>query len=204
MNTISRPSPNHGGPRRATEGVIIHSTRGGASSLEREWLGTLNWFQNPASQVSAHDVIAADGTLAFVVDDELTAWHAGEHNDTWLGIELVQPRIGDPFTDAQFRTLGERLRYLSAKFGFALDIEHLPFHSQMPQGVRSGKSDAVPRNDHAAIAAFRAALASYLAEPEPEPEPDPCAHFRAQLQQWIDTRPYRPPSKTKLKALLNT
>lgn len=209
MNTISRPSPNHGGLRSATRGVILHSTRGGASTVEQEFAGTLNWFANPASQVSAHDVIAADGTLAFVVDDELTAWHAGIHNNEWLGIELVQPRLGDPFTDAQFKTLGERLRYLSAKFGFLLDAEHLPFHSQVQQGIASGKSDAVPRNDQAAIDAFRAALGPYLLEEPPPPPANECAelqaeydHLHAQLEAWRDARPFRAVTKAKLKALL--
>lgn len=108
-------------------------------------------------------VIAHDGTLAYVVSDDNTAWHAEELNDQWLGAELVQrasPR--DPFTQAQFRTLGWWLKAMSAKHGFDLMPANLPFHSQTTQGRRVGKSDAVPRDDTAGIAAFRSALAVFL------------------------------------------
>lgn len=122
--------------------------------MEQEFQGTLNWFANPASQVSAHDVIAFDGTLCYVVADELESWHAGYYNAQWLGIELVQPQLGDPISDAQIKTLRWRLDYLASKYAFVLRRENLPQHSQTQQGISIGKSDAIPRDDQSELDAF--------------------------------------------------
>ena len=138
---IEAPSPNHAGKRFQTVGCVIHSTRGNASSLHNEFVGTLNHFMNPASEVSAHIVIAADGTIAKVVDPDLVAFHAGEHNHTHLGIELVQPRLGDEITDAQYRSCAIWLKEMTEKFGFALDRGNLPEHRETSQGAGVGKSD---------------------------------------------------------------
>lgn len=135
-----RSSPNHGGPRTATMGIILHGTRGGASSGV-EYEGTLNWFMNPASQVSAHAVFAHDGRWCIMVDDENMAWHAGEHNATWLGVELEQPNVGSIITTAQYINLAAWCREMSEKYGFPLDTDHLVEHRDMPQGRRLGKTD---------------------------------------------------------------
>lgn len=134
-------SPNHGGIRTRTDGCVIHSTRGNASSWQNEFNGTLNWFKSPASQVSAHIVIAADGTVATCVDDALVAWHAGEHNTDMLGVEICQSRLGEQITGAQYRSLAWWLRRMSAKYGFLLTLNHLPEHKDTAQGKRVGKSD---------------------------------------------------------------
>jgi len=138
---IESPSPNHGGIRPQTVGCVIHSTRGGAPSVVQEFKGTLEHFRNPGSQVSSHIVIAADGTIANVVDPELVAFHAGFHNSAFLGIELVQPRIGDEITDAQYRSCARWLTEMSGRFGFALVEGNLPEHRQTAQGAQVGKTD---------------------------------------------------------------
>ncbi len=65
-------SPNHG-PRRAAEisAIIYHFTGHGSQSE------TVKEFQDPASQVSAHYVIARDGKVVQMVPLDLAAWHAG-------------------------------------------------------------------------------------------------------------------------------
>ena len=52
-------------------GVVIHYTGGGSSS------GTIRWFANPQSRVSAHFVIGRSGRVVQMVPLELAAWHAG-------------------------------------------------------------------------------------------------------------------------------
>jgi len=138
---IQSPSQNHGGGRMRTVGCVMHSTRGNSSTVEGEFRATLNWFGNPGSQVSAHIVIAADGTIAEVVDPSNVAWHAGFHNDSYLGIELVQPRLGDMITDAQYRSAAWWLKRMSERFGFVLNEGNLPEHRQTAQGVQVGKTD---------------------------------------------------------------
>ena len=89
---IRHPSPN-AGPRRdgaRPELVVIHYTgmAGAAAALER--------LCDPAAEVSAHYLIAADGRLWQLVDEADRAWHAGagswggrgDVNSRSIGIEL--------------------------------------------------------------------------------------------------------------------
>ena len=117
-------SPNHSGPRaQAADGVVVHSTRGGAA-YGVEFDATLRWFSNPASQVSAHVVIGRDGRRAQCVPDEWIAWHAKAWNATHLGVELEQPTADDDYTDAQYYLLAEWILGMRQRYGFGLDREH--------------------------------------------------------------------------------
>jgi hypothetical protein len=151
---IQRLSPNHSGRRLQTVGCVIHSTRGDAPNVNQEFEGTLNHFGNPASEVSAHIVIAADGTIAEVVDPDLTAWHAGFHNDSFLGIELVQPRPGDEITDAQLRSCAWWLNRMSRRYGFGLTEANLPEHRNTAQGMSKRKSDVDAPYTYARLKSF--------------------------------------------------
>ena len=70
--------------------IVIHYT-GGSSAA-----GTISWFQDPTSKVSAHLVIARDGKVTQMVPFDREAWHAGQSrwgnlsglNRTSIGIEL--------------------------------------------------------------------------------------------------------------------
>lgn len=141
MSWVSRQSPNHSGRRLRTRGVVIHSTRGGASSQQAEYNATLNWFAGPNSQVSAHRVIGIDGDGAIVVDDDFIAWHATDHNAEWLGVELTEPTINDPYSDEQYAALRALLLEWSAKYGFPLDRDHVVAHSE----INSQKTDPGPQ-----------------------------------------------------------
>lgn len=136
----SHYSTNHGGPRTVTRGIIIHGTRGGAQSGV-EYDGTINWFLNPASQVSAHVVIAQDGRWSKMVADPLMAWHAGEHNEFFLGAELEQPIVGSVITTAQYITLAGWCKEMADKYGFDLNHDTIIEHKDTPQGIRLGKTD---------------------------------------------------------------
>src|SRR5690606_19504803 len=50
--------------------VVLHATAGGLS-------GTLAWFANPASGVSAHYVMAKNGDVYQMVEEKDLAHHAG-------------------------------------------------------------------------------------------------------------------------------
>ncbi len=112
--------------------------------MEAEFTATLSWFTNPAAQVSAHVVIAYDGTIAECVDPDYIAWHARELNGTHLGVELVQPRLGDPISDAQYASLAWWLRQMSERYGFSLTPETLVEHRDTAPGRRDGKTDIGP------------------------------------------------------------
>ncbi len=83
------PSP-HVGATIALRFLVIHYT-GGSSAAS-----TIAWFQDPASRVSAHLVIARDGRITQLVPFNREAWHAGQSrwgslyglNHHSVGIEL--------------------------------------------------------------------------------------------------------------------
>lgn len=116
-------SPNHGGARQATHGIVIHSTRGGAP-LGNEYNATLGWFASHESQVSAHVVIGFDGRRNKCVDHSLTAWHAKAYNATHLGVELEQPHKGDPISDLQYLALAEWIREMNMYYPALELVEH--------------------------------------------------------------------------------
>jgi N-acetyl-anhydromuramyl-L-alanine amidase AmpD len=118
----------------AHKGCVLHATHGKGATLEQEFAGTLAWFQNPASQVSAHVVIAADGTVCGVVHPDLQAWHAKSHNADHLGIEFVKrdPHLyKDVLTDAQYKSAAWLLLDWARVYAFALDEFTLPEHREI-------------------------------------------------------------------------
>lgn len=53
--------------------------------------GTVAWFQNPKSDVSAHYLVCKNGHIINFVPEENTAWHAGYvYNPTW---KLIKNKI---------------------------------------------------------------------------------------------------------------
>lgn len=90
---------------RQFQGLVLHGTAGG---------GTIQWFLNPDSKVSAHYVIEQDGKVTQMVCESDTAWHAGvvspnsilankgNPNSFCIGIEFVRNKANDnPMPDAQ-------------------------------------------------------------------------------------------------------
>lgn len=92
---IERPSPNHGPrpPDTPVDMLVLHYTgmRDAEAALAR--------LTDPAAAVSAHYLIAEDGTVVRLVPEDRRAWHAGvaswrgatDVNGRSLGIELVNP-----------------------------------------------------------------------------------------------------------------
>lgn len=81
-------SPNCSTHTGIWRGVAIHYTAGGAVG------GTVKWFQNPDSNVSAHFVIGRHGEIVQCVKMSKAAWHTGTtystetNNQSLVGIEL--------------------------------------------------------------------------------------------------------------------
>lgn len=126
MAQIIIPSPHYSGRSKAITAVVIHYT--GSMNIE----GTIAWFKNPASKVSAHYVIGRDGRLVQMVPDDKVAWHAGRSsmrphlpdgdprkelnvNSFSIGIELTGTHDSG-FERAQLNTLYGLLERLVAKY----------------------------------------------------------------------------------------
>ncbi len=99
-----RPSPNFGARRgrwaeTGPDLLLLHYTGmpagRGMSAAER----AIRWLTTPVSQVSAHYVVAEDGTVTQLVAEGARAWHAGRSswageedvNSASIGIEIAHP-----------------------------------------------------------------------------------------------------------------
>ena len=120
MSFIDRPSPNF--DERKGDGkvtmLVIHYT--GMKSLPE----VLDKLADPASKVSAHYVIAEDGTIYKMVDESKRAWHAGvshwqgegDVNSRSVGIEVMNNGDRD-FTPKQLTALALLSQDIIARHG---------------------------------------------------------------------------------------
>lgn len=107
------------------EGAVIHYTAGGRAS------GTVSWFANPVSKVSAHFVISRTGRVIQMVDCRRAAWHAGASE--------MMVRDGEMRSNANLFTLGVELANrgclmkVGDKFYYELGGEMRPYKGTDPE-----------------------------------------------------------------------
>ncbi len=105
-------SPNYssrGG--EAVREVAIHTMQG-------SYAGSISWFQNPNSQVSAHYLIrSSDGQVTQMVRESQKAWHVRSHNPHSLGIEH-EGYISNPdwYTTAMYNVSAAITRQSCARY----------------------------------------------------------------------------------------
>jgi hypothetical protein len=92
--------------------IIVHDTEG-------SYTGTISWFKNPQSMVSAHYVIrSSDGHIAQMVDEKNVAWHIGCYNQNSIGLEhegyAAKPEQW--FTEAMYMESAKLAAYLADKY----------------------------------------------------------------------------------------
>jgi N-acetylmuramoyl-L-alanine amidase len=129
--TVWYPSPHF--DQRRPQFIVIHHD---ANDSAEQGLHTLT---NPAGRVSAHYLIAKNGTIYQLVDEQKRAWHAGRShwgadtdlNSSSIGIELNN-NGHEPFPNAQIDALLQLLE----------DIQHR-YH--IPSANIMGHSDIAPR-----------------------------------------------------------
>jgi hypothetical protein len=115
------------GRSQAINLIVIHMTQG-------SYAGTVNWFQNPAAQVSAHYVVrSSDGEVTQMVRDGDTAYHVRSANPRALGIEH-EGFVDDPswFTDAMYRSSAALTRWLADRHGLPKTRQFIVGHNEVP------------------------------------------------------------------------
>lgn len=115
------------GRTAAIDKVVIHVTQG-------SYAGSISWFQDPVSVVSAHYVVrSSDGQITQMVRDADTAYHARSANASALGIEH-EGFIDDPswFTDSMYRSSAALTAHLCDRYGIPKDRAHIIGHSEAP------------------------------------------------------------------------
>jgi N-acetylmuramoyl-L-alanine amidase len=122
--------------------VVIHYTE--SMSID----GTISWFKNPISKVSAHYIVGRDGRVVQMVPDEKKAWHAGvsamhpdlpktdpryepDVNQFSIGIELVGT-ADSGYTDRQLASLYTLIEVLISRY--KIPPERVVGHSQIAPG----------------------------------------------------------------------
>jgi hypothetical protein len=91
------------------DAIVLHYT------TSRQLDGSIAWFKNPESEVSAHYIVGRDGEIVQLVKDSDKAWHCYGFNTTSIGIEHVaQP--GDKLTPEQEQASAALLRWLIAEY----------------------------------------------------------------------------------------
>ncbi len=102
-----------------------YSSRGGTAvrevaihTMQGSYAGSISWFQNPASQVSAHYLIrSSDGQVTQMVRESQKAWHVGSHNAHSIGIEH-EGYISNPdwYTSAMYNASAAITRQSCARY----------------------------------------------------------------------------------------
>ena len=119
---IECPSPNFDERALPVSIIVLHYTGmpDAASAIAR--------LTDPAAKVSAHYLIAEDGQVVRMVEEDRRAWHAGRSwwrgiedvNSASVGIELVNPghELGyRPFPEAQMSALMPLMAEIAGRHG---------------------------------------------------------------------------------------
>ncbi len=93
--------------------IVLHSTA--ATTVE----GTIAWFLDRKSRVSAHYIVDKNADIYQMVRDKHSAWHAKAANSRSIGIEHVGTAT-DRLTDAQSAASAQLVRWLTATYGIPL------------------------------------------------------------------------------------
>lgn len=109
--------------------VIIHTTQG-------SYEGTISWFQNPNSNVSAHYVLRSnDGHSTQMVLHKDIAWHAGNWTYNTLSIGTEHEGWVDQngwYTDEIYKKSAYITRSMINLFNVPYDRQHIIGHNQVP------------------------------------------------------------------------
>lgn len=190
-------------------GVLIHSTGGPSGTVEGQYVGTINWFQNPDAGVSAHRVVGGGKfqEVAVSVHDDEIAYHGRSENRRRRGIEIAHGDGGawDAVAYSAFQYaaaaelvarwhLADGKRWpikLLSRAELAAQAPGIGFHRDTPDGIADGRRDpSVPfdgarlvREAVAWVAKLEAGTAPAVTPP-PVPTPIP-----PQPGHWPNGRP---------------
>lgn len=107
--------------------VVVHTMQG-------SYAGSISWFQNPTSDVSAHFCMRSeDGEITQMVRLEDKAWHVGSENAVAIGIEH-EGFVDDAswYTWAMYTKSAMLSRWLADYHALPLDRDHIVGHVELP------------------------------------------------------------------------
>jgi hypothetical protein len=107
--------------------IVIHIAQGSYS-------GTVSWFKNRYSDVSAHYVVGERGKVTQCVRNEDIAWHAGNwrYNKRSIGIEHSGYASSPGAFRGTYRTSAKLSAHLARRYNIPVDRKHFVLHRNVP------------------------------------------------------------------------
>ena len=105
------PVQNHGGAMLGHNGLVLHVQVGNGSLA--------GFFNNPASQVSAHFRASKTGQLEQYVDTDVIAWAQKNGNSNYLSVE-TEGFPDEPMTEAQLELVANLLTWCAETYNFPI------------------------------------------------------------------------------------
>lgn len=119
--------------------IVVHVTEGSADSV-------IDWFSNPAADVSAHYMVRKDGVVVQFVEESDTAWHAGRIHGCTASLVLERmpsnpngysigiEHEGDgqhEMTPEQHAASVELIREITKRHGIPINRTHIVGHREI-------------------------------------------------------------------------
>lgn len=111
--------------RNYTPGGIVAPTRGLIPHVQEGNGSLFGWFDNAASQVSAHLWVSKSGVVEQYVGFADRAWAQAAGNRFWISCEC-EGRVAEDYTAAQIQRLAEIYRWGMAEFGWRAQVTDDP------------------------------------------------------------------------------
>lgn len=121
QTVASRPSSHR------IDRVVIHTMQG-------YYAGSISWFQNPSSNVSAHYCLrSSDGDITQMVRHKDIGWHAGNWNSRSIGLEH-EGFVDNPawYTTAMYNASAALTRHICNTYGLAKNRTTIVGHVEVP------------------------------------------------------------------------
>lgn len=146
------------------KGILAHGTRSGNSSNteSQEFYGTLNFIRNGAAGLGWHATIGPN-LLSIHMSAEQWAYNAREHSDKWIALEFAQPVLGAEISDASIKAGAYYIKHYALRSWPTLPMTII-HHSELPAGIRDGKTDIFARQDTQGIITFNNRLLQAIKE----------------------------------------
>lgn len=164
-----RPVANHGGPMRGHLGLVLHVQVGSGSLY--------GYFNNPASQVSAHFWCSKTGHIEQYLDTNVEAWAEMAGNPDYLSVE-TEGLPTEALTPQQVAAVAALLRWCAETHGFPITgpvahgQEGFTPHCN-PDGTPDPAWGDHPCPESLRLAQMPAIVAAAKPAPPPPPPPPP-------------------------------
>jgi hypothetical protein len=132
---------------KVPSGMILHGTRSGQPyAVDKEYMSTINYVTAGASGLGWNATVG-DGVICWHMPVTQWAYNARESSDDYGAVEIAQSNIGVPITDRQIEGIAKVWVAFRNHYGPSFPM-YFVNHSELPAGIRDGKTDVEPLGYH--------------------------------------------------------